>query len=63
MGISLSIDKYVSQIDDILEMTPSYFDKIMFESKISPDITQHLKVTKILFIVSRYGDLLKTRGR
>jgi len=39
MGISLSIDKHVSSLDDILEMSPSYFDKIKFESKISSDIT------------------------
>ena len=44
MGTSISIDKHVSSLDDILEMSPSYFDKIKFESKISPDITQHLKV-------------------
>jgi hypothetical protein len=34
----------VSSLDDILEMPPAYFDKIKFESKISSDITQHLKV-------------------
>lgn len=45
MGSSISIDKHVSSLDDILEMSPAYFDKIKFESKISPDITQHLKVS------------------
>jgi hypothetical protein len=44
MGTSISIDKHVSSLEDILEMPPSYFDKIKFESKISSDITQHLKV-------------------
>ena len=44
MGTSISIDKHVSSLDDILEMPPAYFDKIKFESKISSDITQHLKV-------------------
>ena len=44
MGTKLSFDKHVSTLDDILEMSPSYFDKIKFESKISADITQHLKV-------------------
>lgn len=44
MGTSISIDKHVSSLEDILEMSPSYFDKIKFESKISSDITQHLKV-------------------
>jgi hypothetical protein len=44
MGTSISIDKHVSSLEEILEMTPGYFDKIKFESKISPEITQHLKV-------------------
>ncbi len=39
MGTKISIDKHVSSLDDILERPPSYFDKIKFESKISPDIT------------------------
>ncbi len=63
MGTSISIDKHVSSLDDILEMSPSYFDKIKFESKISPDVTQHLKVR--LFISSdmlRFGGLRKIRG-
>ena len=49
MGTKISIDKHVSTLDDILEMSPSYFEKIKFESKISPDITQHLKVSLIRF--------------
>jgi len=44
MGSKISIDKHVSSLDDILDMPPSYFEKIKFESKISPNITQHLKV-------------------
>ena len=44
MGTKISIDKHVSTLDDILEMAPSYFEKIKFESKIAPNITQHLKV-------------------
>jgi hypothetical protein len=44
MGTKISIDKHVSSLEDILELTPAYFDKIKFESKISPEITQHLKV-------------------
>lgn len=48
MGSKISIDKHVSQLDDILELTPSYFEKIKYESKISPHITQHLKVITLL---------------
>lgn len=39
MGAKISIDKHVTALDDILEMSPSYFDKIKFESKISQNIT------------------------
>lgn len=47
MGAKISIDKHVSNIEDILQMPPGYFDKIKFESKISQDITHHLKVSII----------------
>lgn len=51
MGVKISIDKHMSELDDILEMSPHYLNKVTFESKISPDITQHLKVLyHIIFI-------------
>ena len=62
MGTKISIDKHVSNLDDILEMSPSYFEKIKFESKISPDITQHLKVSFEWFISFRFRNLVRTRG-
>ena len=50
MGVKISIDKHVSELDDILEMSPHYLSRVQFESKIGPDITQHLKVcTKFYF--------------
>jgi len=55
MGSNLSIDKHVSSLDELLEMSASYFHKVKFESKISPDITQHLKVSEFTsnrFIIS-----------
>jgi hypothetical protein len=59
MGTSISIDKHVSSLDDILDMQPSYFEKIKFESKISPDITQHLKVPwNRMIILDRFGSSL-----
>ena len=62
MGTSISIDKHVSSLEDILEMTPAYFDKIKFESKISPEITQHLKVFITMNIkMFRFGNSLRTR--
>ena len=45
MGVKISIDKHVSELDDILDMSPTYLSKVQFESKISPDIKQHLKVS------------------
>ena len=63
MGAKTSIDKHNSMLEDVLEMSPAYFDKIRFESKISPDITQHLKVAHFVNYNSlhRYGSLAKTR--
>ena len=49
MGVKISIDKHMSELDDILEMSPHYLNKVTFESKISPDITQHLKVHYHIF--------------
>ena len=45
MGQSFSIDKHVSSLDDLLDMSAYYFSKVKFESRISHDITQHLKVS------------------
>lgn len=44
MGTKLSIDKHVSNLHELLEMSAQYFQKVKFESKISADLTQHLKV-------------------
>ena len=49
MGAKISIDKHVSTLEDILDMSYTYFEKIKFESKIAPSITQHLKVKQIIF--------------
>ena len=47
MGVKISIDKHVSELDDILEMSPTYLSRVQFESKVGPDVTQHLKVRNI----------------
>ena len=44
MGSKISVDKHTSYIEDILEMSPAYFNKIKFENKIPDSITQHIKV-------------------
>ena len=52
MGSKISIDKHTSNIEEILEMNPAYFNKIKFENKIPDSITQHLKVSIYLQINS-----------
>lgn len=45
MGSKVSVDKHVSNLEDILEMSPAYFSsKLKFENKIPESITQHIKV-------------------
>jgi len=44
MGTKLSIDKSVSELDNILTMNPKFFKKITFENKCPEDIACHLKV-------------------
>ena len=58
MGVKISIDKHVSELEDILEMSPHYLSRVQFDSKISPDITQHLKVR--LFLIKYFFYLYKT---
>ena len=48
MGVRLSIDKHVSNLHELLEMSAQYFQKVRFASKISGDIKQHLKVSSTL---------------
>lgn len=48
MGHNLSIDKHTSELDDLLDTPPKIFKKVKFDNKVSPDITQHLKVNLTL---------------
>ena len=50
MGVRLSIDKHVSNLHELLEMSAQYFQKVRFASKISDDIKQHLKVSDMKFL-------------
>jgi hypothetical protein len=45
MGIRMSFDKHVSNLDELLDMSAPYFQKVKFESRIDPRIEQHIKVT------------------
>lgn len=47
MGLKLSIDKHVSNLDEVLEISAQYYSKVKFESKIKDDITHHLKVSRL----------------
>lgn len=40
----MSFDKHVSSLDELLDMSAPYFSKVKFESRINPNIEQHLKV-------------------
>jgi len=44
MGSKISIDKHVSNIEDILEMNPTHFSKLKIENSIPNTITQHIKI-------------------
>ena len=44
----MSFDKHVSSLDELLNMSAPYFSKVKFESRIDPQIEQHLKVRLIL---------------
>lgn len=57
MGVKLSIDKHVSDLEDILEMSPHYLSRVQFESKIQADISQHLKVSPNISYIS-FGPLI-----
>jgi hypothetical protein len=59
MGVKISIDKHVSELDDILEMSPTYLSRVQFESKVGPDVTQHLKIWRF-YESKRSCDLVKS---
>ncbi|KAM3134971.1 hypothetical protein pb186bvf_012971 [Paramecium bursaria] len=48
MGTKLSIDKHVSNLEDILELNTKLLEKIKFDCNIPDCITQHLKIWKFL---------------
>ena len=48
MGHNLSIDKFTTQLDDILDINPDVFNMLNADSlKLTSRITQHLKIWKI----------------
>jgi hypothetical protein len=44
MGSKISIDKYVSNLEDILEIAQKNLHKLNFESQIPESVVQHIKV-------------------
>ena len=63
MGLRMSIDKHVSSLDELLDMSAVYFNKIKFEAKVSPEIAQHLKVSSLppnARAFARSGNFLRT---
>jgi len=59
MGTTISIDKHVSNLDELLEMQPSYFSTIQFENTIPEGVTQHLKIWKF-YEDHKKVDMIKT---
>ena len=52
MGIRMSFDKHVSSLDELIDLSAPYYQKVKFESKIDPRISQHIKVRIICFKVA-----------
>jgi hypothetical protein len=57
--LKLSIDKYVSELDDLLDLSPIYLNRVPFESRISQDITSHLKIWRF-YESKKNSDRVKT---
>ena len=59
MGATVSIDKHVSNLDELLEIQPAYFSNIQFESKVPECVTQHLKIWRF-YEDHKKVDMIKT---
>ncbi len=59
MGSTVSIDKHVSNLDELLEFAPGYFAGLQFENKIPEGLTQHLKIWKF-YEDHKKVDMIKT---
>lgn len=58
MGSKISIDKHVSSLEDILDMSPYYFSKVKFENKIPDNITQHIKVSLLPHLKLKFSSFI-----
>ena len=56
MGVTISVDKHTSNLDDILELNPRLLGGTKFEGNSPPEVVQHLKV---LFQVFSFGNFMK----
>lgn len=59
MGSSISIDKHVSNLDELLEKQPSSFANLQFESKVPEGVTQHLQIWRF-YEDHKKVDMIKT---
>lgn len=48
MGGFLTIDKHVSNLEDVLELNPRFLAQTKFESHLPPEVTHHIKVPCLL---------------
>lgn len=49
MGSNLGVDKHVSNLEDILSMSPAHISKIKIESETPDSIVQHIKVNIFIY--------------
>jgi len=62
MGSKISIDKYVSNLEDILEIAQKNLHKLNFESQIPESVVQHIKVI-YSFSWFRFGSIFNLKDK
>lgn len=60
MGSKISIDKYVSRLEDILQLNIKHIEKVKLEVDIPENITQNIKVMRtpcrsFILVITRYS--------
>lgn len=63
MGIRVSFDKHVSSLDELLDLSPNYFSRVRFESRIDTRISQHLKVSYLKAVARANIGVVLQRGQ
>mgnify|MGYP000853950117 FL=1 len=61
MGGFLTIDKHVSNLEDLLELNPRVLSQTKFESHLPVEVTHHIKVPSLLMV--RFGSSSRRTAR